>query len=153
MTGAVLQLVANSSAVQNIWINKDPQITFYKKVFQDDYMDILDIRKKGENVTDADISDMNDIVEKISKDEEEYDKAFHKAQKDFAEKNNMKLKENEMQKDIDDATKEWNGVCQSWACRRLGNNLHAKLNQHTIRRFWMQKTDHFIICAFYRLFI
>lgn len=34
MPGALLQLVANSNAVENIWINSDPQITFFKKVYR-----------------------------------------------------------------------------------------------------------------------
>lgn len=34
MTGALLQLVANSGAPQNIWLDHDPQITFFKKVFR-----------------------------------------------------------------------------------------------------------------------
>ena len=34
MTGALLQLVANSNAIQNTWINHNPQITFYKRVYR-----------------------------------------------------------------------------------------------------------------------
>ena len=34
MAGGLLQLVANSGAIENIWINGDPQITFFKKVFR-----------------------------------------------------------------------------------------------------------------------
>ena len=33
MTGAILQLVSNNS-VQNTWINKNPEITFFKKVYR-----------------------------------------------------------------------------------------------------------------------
>jgi hypothetical protein len=49
-------------------------------------------------MTNEDIEEMQNIVEKITKEEEGYDKAFHNAQKSFADRNNMKLKENEMQK-------------------------------------------------------
>jgi len=34
MPGAILQLVANSGAVQNLWIDHDPQITFFKKIYR-----------------------------------------------------------------------------------------------------------------------
>jgi hypothetical protein len=74
---------------------------FYKRVFEEDYMDLLNIRKKNEDITEADMGEMDRIVEKISKEEEKFDKAFHNAQRQFADKNNMKLRENEMQKEID----------------------------------------------------
>lgn len=75
--------------------------SFYKKVFEKDYMDILQIKKKGAEVTEEDINTANAIVQKISEEEEEYDKKFHEAQKNYAEKNNMKLTDNKMQKEID----------------------------------------------------
>ena len=34
MGGAILQLVANNGAHQNIWIDGDPQITFFKKIYR-----------------------------------------------------------------------------------------------------------------------
>ncbi|RYE59575.1 MAG: hypothetical protein EOP48_00385, partial [Sphingobacteriales bacterium] len=34
MTGGILQLVSTSDAVQNKWLIKDPQITFFKKVYR-----------------------------------------------------------------------------------------------------------------------
>lgn len=76
--------------------------TFYKRVFDQDYRRILEIRK-NENATDEDIVEMNDIVDKISKEEEKFDKTFRNAQKDFAQKNKMKLIENDLQKKIDEA--------------------------------------------------
>jgi hypothetical protein len=75
--------------------------TFYKRVFEEDYVDLINIRKK-EDITEDDMAEMNRIVDKISKEEEGFDKAFHSAQNDFAKKNNMKLRENEMQKKIDE---------------------------------------------------
>jgi hypothetical protein len=74
---------------------------FYKNVFQNDYSRIIDIRKKGEEMTPEDIEEMQNIVEKITREEEGYDKTFHNAQKNFADKNKMKLMENEMQKKFD----------------------------------------------------
>jgi hypothetical protein len=75
--------------------------TFYKRVFDEDYRRILEIRR-NENASEEDIIEMNDIVDKISKEEEKFDKDFHNAQKDFAQKNKMKLIENDLQKKIDE---------------------------------------------------
>lgn len=74
---------------------------FYKNVFQNDYSRIIKIRKKGAEMTEEDIEEMKSIVDKITRDEEGFDKSFHNAQNDFADKNHVKLKENEMQKKID----------------------------------------------------
>jgi hypothetical protein len=69
-------------------------------VFEEDYMDIINIRKK-EDLTQDDVDEMDRIVKKITKEEEGFDKAFHNAQNNFAKKNNMKLRENEVQKELD----------------------------------------------------
>lgn len=75
--------------------------TFYKRVFSDDYKRILSIRENADfSITDAETK-MNAIVEKLSEEEDEYDKAFHNAQKNFALKNNMELRENSIQKELD----------------------------------------------------
>lgn len=34
MVGAIIQLVANSNAPQNIWLDSNPQITFFKKMYR-----------------------------------------------------------------------------------------------------------------------
>ncbi len=75
--------------------------TFYRRVFGDDYMQLLALRKKDTDMTESDIEEMDKIVDKISKEEEGFDKTFHNAQRDFANRNKMKLRENEMQKEID----------------------------------------------------
>ena len=72
--------------------------TFYKRVFEDDYKQILQI---NENMTEEGSVEVKKIVEDLGKEEEKFDKAFHNAQKDFADKNNMKLMENKMQKEVD----------------------------------------------------
>ena len=72
--------------------------SFYKNVFQNDYTRIIQIRKKGDEMTNEDVVEMQRIVDKITREEEGFDKSFHNAQKNFADKNNMKLAENEMQK-------------------------------------------------------
>lgn len=71
---------------------------FYKEVFQNDYTRIINIRKKEDEMTSDDIVEMKNIVNKITREEEGFDKSFHNAQRNFADKNNMKLMENEMQK-------------------------------------------------------
>lgn len=87
------------SALRNAAVNS---FSFYKKIFEKDYMDILNIRKKGEeNITEEDVAAANAIVEKISKEEEGLDKAFKNAQQDYAEKHKMKLMNNKAQKDIE----------------------------------------------------
>ena len=72
--------------------------SFYKNVFQNDYTRIIQIRKKGDEMTNEDVEEMQRIVDKITREEDGFDKSFHNAQKNFADKNNMKLAENEMQK-------------------------------------------------------
>jgi hypothetical protein len=75
--------------------------TFYKRIFGNEYKQIINIRKEGGDATSEGVTEMNRIVENISREEEKYDKAFHNAQKNFAEENHMKLGANEIQKKID----------------------------------------------------
>jgi hypothetical protein len=79
---------------------------FYKKVFEDDYKQIIRLNKEGESLTDEGAAKVNSIVENISKEEEKLDKAFHNAQSEFASKNNMKLMENSMQKKVNELNKD-----------------------------------------------
>jgi hypothetical protein len=74
---------------------------FYRKIFGKEYKEIIEIRREGGAFTEQGVAEMNGIVDRISREEEQYDKAFHNAQRDFAAKNNMKLTENELQKQID----------------------------------------------------
>ena len=74
---------------------------FYKRIFGNEYKQLINIRKNGGAFTEEGVAEMNRIVDKITREEEQYDKAFHNAQADFAEKNNMKLTDNELQKKID----------------------------------------------------
>ena len=78
---------------------------FYKKIFDKDYRDILHIRK-GEDGASADAdAAIEKIVKSIEEEEKGYDSRFQGAQKSFARKNNMKLVENEMQKEFDEKMK------------------------------------------------
>jgi hypothetical protein len=72
--------------------------SFYRKTFDEYYRDIIKLRKEESEDNETAI---NDIIEKLTVDEEKYDKVFHNAQRDFAKKNKMKLMDNEMQKEID----------------------------------------------------
>ena len=78
----------------------------YKKVFEDDYKQIIRLNKDGESITEEGAAKVNSIVEDISKEEEKLDKAFHNAQSEFASKNNMKLMENSMQKKVNELNKD-----------------------------------------------
>jgi hypothetical protein len=75
---------------------------FYKKIFENDYKQIIRLNKDGESITEEESAKVNSIVDDISKEEEKLDKAFHNAQKEFASKNNMKLMENTMQKKVNE---------------------------------------------------
>lgn len=87
------------SALRDAAINS---FTFYKKIFEHEYPDIIKIRKKGtENITQDDVAEANRIVDQIGKEEEGFDKAFHTAQENYATKNNMKLTDNKIQKEVD----------------------------------------------------
>jgi hypothetical protein len=57
-------------------------------------------------MTEEGAAKVNSIVEDISKEEEKLDKAFHNAQTEFANKNNMKLMDNSMQKKVNELNKD-----------------------------------------------
>ncbi len=74
---------------------------FYKRIMTGEYKELIRLRKEGAGETDAGVAQMNTIVEKISKEEEGFDRNFHSAQLAFAKRNNITLTENDMQKQID----------------------------------------------------
>lgn len=83
---------------------------FFKRVFEQDYTEYLRLRRKLED-PDEDAteirkaqSDIQGIINKVTKEEEGYDKDFHNAQERYAQKNNMKLTENKIQKEIEKAS-------------------------------------------------
>ncbi len=80
---------------------------FYKKVFENDYADVMRIRKKGKsNITPEDVTEANSILDNIREEEEDLDEAFRKAQENYAEKNHMQLTDNRIQKDQDRSGKD-----------------------------------------------
>ena len=80
--------------------------TFYKKVFNSDYRQIIQIRKREDLTIEESDKQIGEIVEKLTDEEARYDKALQATQRDFAEKNNMKLKENELQKEFNKKTEQ-----------------------------------------------
>ena len=87
------------SALRNAAINS---FTFYKNIFENDYLQVINIYKKGEeNLTSEDVAEVNRIVNKISQEEAMLDKSFQQAQKNYAEKNKIKLIENKMQQEVE----------------------------------------------------
>jgi hypothetical protein len=74
---------------------------FYKKIFGNEYKQLINIHKTGQSETEEGQAQMHQIVQSISDEEAKYDQAFHNAQRNFADKNHMKLEQNSMQKDID----------------------------------------------------
>jgi hypothetical protein len=76
---------------------------FYKKVFSEDYKEIISIRQNHGDETEEGVNSMTEIVDRITKQEEKLDKEFHNAQRKFADANKMKLVDNDIQKEIDKA--------------------------------------------------
>jgi hypothetical protein len=91
------------TAFRNAGINI---FNYYKKVFNQDYKQLIDIRKNGGDQTAEGEAEQNRIVNNITVEEEKIDRAFYNAQRDFAQKNKMMLKENEMQKKFDKEIRE-----------------------------------------------
>lgn len=91
------------SALRNAAVNS---FIFYKKLFELEYLDLLNLRKKNTVMSSEDVAEANSIVDRIGKEEEILDKGFQNAQKAFAKKNKMKLMDNKVQEEINEAKKE-----------------------------------------------
>ncbi len=74
---------------------------FYHDMADKDYREMVDIISKGEDMTDADLARIDEIALEVEKREVPLDNAFAKAQMAFAKANNMQIRENEMQGEID----------------------------------------------------
>jgi hypothetical protein len=75
--------------------------TFYRKVFDSDYREIVAIRKKGNALTGDDYQRLLLLQQGLEQEESEKDKHFHNAQQDFATRNHLRLGNNALQKQID----------------------------------------------------
>ena len=69
--------------------------SFYNRLFTEDYKQLLLFWRTNGRQTRLGINETNRVIEKITLEEEKYDKDFHNTQKDFAEKNHMKIKESD----------------------------------------------------------
>jgi len=77
-------------------------IQFYKDIYSNEFKTMIEILKKGENITPEDIESLTKINEEITKREQVLDATFNNAQTEFAKKNNLNIGENALQKDIDE---------------------------------------------------
>jgi hypothetical protein len=68
---------------------------FYYRLFTEDYKQLIQFWRTNGRQTRLGINETNRVIDKITLEEEKYDKNFHNTQKDFAEKNHMKIKESE----------------------------------------------------------
>lgn len=73
---------------------------FYVKIYEVDYKEMIELVLKKE-ISEKDIARVDEIVNKVSIEETKLDGEFAKAQKIFAKKHNIQIKENELQKEID----------------------------------------------------
>ncbi|MBK8140918.1 MAG: hypothetical protein IPK57_07750 [Chitinophagaceae bacterium] len=74
--------------------------TFYKKLFGESYKRVLSIRREGGDETEEGAAEIMGIMDSIKREEEIHDKRLHNAQKDFASRFKMKMRDNEIQKEI-----------------------------------------------------
>ena len=74
---------------------------FYQRIFNEDYRRIIHIRNGKLDLGDGAEAEVERIVEKIKAEERGKDERFHTAQTAFARKNDMQLRDNEMQTEFD----------------------------------------------------
>ena len=82
--------------------------TFYKRLFERDYPAMLDIYLRPGIDTEEANAEVNKMGERLDKDEEMLNKAFHNAQQQFARKNNLKLIDNPEQKELQNEFEKFN---------------------------------------------
>ena len=76
------------TAFKNAAVNS---FSFYKRIFEQEYKELLDINAKEEKITQEDRDRAITITQAITAEEAELDKRFINAQKDFAQKNKLEL--------------------------------------------------------------
>lgn len=75
---------------------------FYKTTCEGSYKEMIEILGKEENITDEDITRLEEINSGVEQRELVLDNALQAAQEEFTKKYNIDLQETEMQKKIDD---------------------------------------------------
>jgi len=74
---------------------------FYKSIISNEYAQMMTIVQKGAAITPDDTTQLGKIQRSIAEKEKSFDQTFQSAQKAFAEKNKMKIEENQLQKELD----------------------------------------------------
>jgi hypothetical protein len=75
---------------------------FYKGMVTEELTELVAILLKGEeNITEEDMTRIDELANAMGEKEVPFDEAFQTAQQAFAKANNMMLQENELQKEID----------------------------------------------------
>lgn len=74
---------------------------FYKEINMNEYKEMLDILKKGEEMTLDDVTRLSELEQQITSRETGLDAEFQNAQQEFAMQNNIQIRENNLQKEID----------------------------------------------------
>ena len=75
--------------------------SFYKRVFENEYMTVLNLKKKPDFSLVVDQPQIDSIIQKVTTEERGFDSRFHEAQMKFASSNNMRLTDNKMQKELE----------------------------------------------------
>lgn len=73
---------------------------FYVKTFTNEYKEMIELIFV-EELDEATLAKLNEVLEKVSNEENYYDTKFAEAQQAFAKKHNIELIENELQEEID----------------------------------------------------
>jgi hypothetical protein len=73
---------------------------FYKEINMNEYKEMLEILKKGEEMNIDDITRLTELEQQITGRETGLDAEFQSAQQEFAAQNNIQIRENELQKEI-----------------------------------------------------
>ena len=78
-------------------------VEFYEAMSQEELVEMIDILSKSDSeITPADIKRLQEMENDIRLEEMELDQTVQKAQKEFAQRYNMKIKPNKYQRRIDD---------------------------------------------------
>lgn len=78
---------------------------FYRQKFDNDYRQIIQIRKRADGFTPTADMEIAAIVAKIKRQEKEYDTRFKETQNEFARKNDILLMTTKKQQDLRDQLK------------------------------------------------
>jgi hypothetical protein len=78
---------------------------FYREIFDKDYRQVIQIRKRADGFTPTADMEIAAIVAKIKRQEKDYDSRFKETQNEFARKNDILLTTNKKQQDLKDQLK------------------------------------------------